>query len=343
MEDMKMSKIIKKSLLLLIFAVVICCVFYPLALLAVGQVFFPFQANGSIVNGPDGKPVGSLLIAQPFTKDEYFQPRPSAASYDGTASSSSALAASNYALRDRVARTLGPIVRYADGPKAGQLIASDIENWFQHDSYQGSPHIVGQWASMHTSGAQAWVNTDSLHGAYVTDWKKIHPDIVSQFIKNNPNTPQPAPSDLAVTFFQSFSNDNPGKFPSAMNDTGSDGKSVKVIKPVNTGSDIQSIFFDMWRLDHATAAVQDIPGDMVTTSGSGLDPHITLQNAEYQLDRVAAKWASDLKRDTIIVRREIEEIVQKDASAPLAGLAGEKIVNVLEVNLALHNRYGTPQ
>jgi len=112
-----MFKIISKSFLLLLFAVAICCVLYPAVLLAVGQVFFPFQANGSIVNGPDGKPVGSLLIAQPFTKDEYFQPRPSAASYDGSASSSSALAASNYALRDRVARTLGPIVKYADGPK----------------------------------------------------------------------------------------------------------------------------------------------------------------------------------------------------------------------------------
>ncbi|MFZ1978322.1 MAG: potassium-transporting ATPase subunit C [Bacteroidota bacterium] len=338
-----MSKIIKKSLLLLIFAVVICCVIYPLALLAVGQVFFPFQANGSIINGPDGKPVGSLLIAQPFTKDEYFQPRPSAASYDGTASSSSALAASNYALRDRVARTLGPIVKYSDGPKAGQLIASDIEDWFQHDTYQANPHIVGQWAAMHTSDAQAWVNTDSLHGAYVSDWEKTHPDIVSQFIKSNPSTPKPAPTDLAVTFFQSFSNDNPGKFPSVVSDTAPDGKSIKVIKAVNTGSDIQSIFFEMWRQDHATVALQNIPGDMVTTSGSGLDPHITLQNAQYQLDRVAAKWASDLKRDTIIVRREIEEIVQKDASAPLAGLAGEKIVNVLEVNLALRNRYGTPQ
>ena len=190
-----MSKIISKSFLLLLFAVAICCVLYPAVLLAVGQVFFPFQANGSIVNGPDGKPVGSLLIAQPFTKDEYFQPRPSAASFDASASTSSALAASNYALRDRVARTLGPIVRYADGPKSGQLVAPDIENWFQHDVYQGSPHVVGQWASMHTSDAAAWVNTDSLHIGYIADWAKAHADVVAQFVKSNPSIPQPAPSD----------------------------------------------------------------------------------------------------------------------------------------------------
>ena len=104
----------------MVFTVVICCLIYPLALWAIGQTFFPFQANGSIVQGPDGKPVGSLLIAQPFTKDEYFQPRPSAASYDASASASSTLAASNYVLRDRVATMLGPIVKYhersEDGP-----------------------------------------------------------------------------------------------------------------------------------------------------------------------------------------------------------------------------------
>jgi K+-transporting ATPase ATPase C chain len=89
--------------------------------------------------------------------------------------------------------------------------------------------------------------------------------------------------------------------------------------------------------------LQNIPGDLVTTSGSGLDPHITLQNAEYQLDRVAAKWAVDLKRDSISVRKEIEDVVQNYTFAPLGGLAGEKMVNVLEVNLALCNRYGTPK
>src|SRR5208337_1576514 len=102
-----MSRYLSKSLWLLAITVVFCCLIYPLAVWAIGQTFFPFTANGSMVNGPDGKPVGSLLIAQPFTKDEYFQPRPSAASYDASASSSSALAASNYMLRYRVAQQLG--------------------------------------------------------------------------------------------------------------------------------------------------------------------------------------------------------------------------------------------
>src|SRR6202171_2400920 len=118
-----------KTLWLLGSTIVITCLIYPLAVWAIGQTFFPFSANGSMVNGPDGKPVGSLLIAQPFTKDEYFQPRPSAASYDASASAASTYAASNYLLRNRVAGALGPIVKYKSGSKAGQLVAPDIDAW----------------------------------------------------------------------------------------------------------------------------------------------------------------------------------------------------------------------
>src|ERR1700730_5366344 len=144
-----MYKYISRSVLLLLFTVVICCVIYPCVVWVIGQVFFPFQANGSLLKGPDGKVVGSRLIAQPFTKDEYFQPRPSAASYDASASAASTYAASNSLLRNRVAGALGPIVKYKSGPKAGQLVGSDVETWFQQDKFQGNPHIVAQWADLH--------------------------------------------------------------------------------------------------------------------------------------------------------------------------------------------------
>ena len=131
-------------------------------------------------------------------------------------------------------------------------------------------------------------------------------------------------------------------FPSAVTQTGADGKSQTSIQPVKEGSDIQGTFFDMWRQEHPDAGLQDIPGDLVMASGSGLDPHITLQNAEFQLERIAAKWAGDTKRDAAEIRKEIDQILQTNASAAFGGLAGEKIVNVLEVNLELCNRYGIP-
>src|ERR1700690_3807757 len=106
-----MLRYLYKSVLLLFFLIMIVCIIYPLALWMIGRTVFPFQANGSMLSDRDGNPIGSLLIAQPFTKDEYFQPRPSAASYDASASASSALAASNYLLRARVAGILGPIVK----------------------------------------------------------------------------------------------------------------------------------------------------------------------------------------------------------------------------------------
>src|SRR5690349_965229 len=170
-----MARHISKSALLLALTVVLCCGIYPLAVWAVAQALFPFQVNGSLLTGPDGTVVGSKLIAQPFTKDEYFQPRPSAASYDASASASSALAPSNYLLRDRVARTIGPIAKYASGPKVGQPVGPDIEAWFQ-----GRPDLVGQWADTHNALAQAWPKADPMNTAFVAEWAKSHPDVVAQ-------------------------------------------------------------------------------------------------------------------------------------------------------------------
>jgi K+-transporting ATPase ATPase C chain len=61
------------------------------------------------------------------------------------------------------------------------------------------------------------------------------------------------------------------------------------------------------------------------------------------LDRVAAKWADDTKHDAGEVRKQIDQILQNNVSAPFGGLAGEKLVNVLEVNLELCKRYGLPK
>jgi K+-transporting ATPase ATPase C chain len=65
---------------------------YPLAITGVAQVAFPYQAGGSLVTDKAGHIVGSELLAQPFAKDEYLRPRPSAAGssgYDPTSSGGS--------------------------------------------------------------------------------------------------------------------------------------------------------------------------------------------------------------------------------------------------------------
>jgi K+-transporting ATPase ATPase C chain len=221
-------------------------------------------------------------------------------------------------------------------------VAPDIESWFRKDVFHGKPHIVAQWANLHNSLAQAWIKADPAQAAYVEEWAKTHPDLVAQFIKNNPETPQPKAVDLAVVFFEHFSQKYPGKFPSLVTRVGSNGGTEKIIEPVNAGTDIQSVFFDMWREEHPEIDLQDVPGDLVMASGSGLDPHITLQNAKFQLERVAAKWAANTKRNPDVIRQEIGQILQENSSAPWDGIAGERFVNVLEINLELRKHYGAP-
>lgn len=333
-----MASHLRANLLLLALTVALCCVIYPGILLVIGQTVFHDKAEGSLIYDKDGKAIGSRLIAQPFNGDEYFHSRPSAVSYNAAGSGASNWGANNYLLRDRVARMLGPIVKYNSGSNKGQPVGPDVEAWFQKDQYQGNAGIVAQWASNHSTLATNWVKADPLNGAYVTAWQNAHADEVAQWKKDNPDNAEPKPEDLAGVFFASFSKENPGKFPGAV-ERAQDGKTEKVIEPVGEGSDIQSIFFDMWRTDHPEADLEPVPADMVMASGSGMDPHITLKNALYQLDRVAGKWAADTKREPTAVRKEIEDLLREKTEAPLGGLVGVDLVNVLEVNLALRDRF----
>lgn len=71
---------------------------YPLVVTGIGQLAFADAANGSLIAAqPDGEPVGSALLGQAFTGDEYVEPRPSAAGdgYDPTSTGASNLGPTN--------------------------------------------------------------------------------------------------------------------------------------------------------------------------------------------------------------------------------------------------------
>lgn len=76
---------------------------YALIATGIAGALFPAQANGSLIRDADGSVRGSLLVAQPFTGDGYFQTRPSGAGYDPMTSSGSNMARSNPELIKRVA------------------------------------------------------------------------------------------------------------------------------------------------------------------------------------------------------------------------------------------------
>jgi len=162
---------------------------YPLLVTGIASVLLPHKAGGSLIQLKDGTVIGSELLAQSFTSDRYFHPRPSAAGngYDATSSGGSNLAQSSKTL---VARIQGDIDKLA---------------------------------------AQ-----------------------------------------------------NPGK---------------------------------------------PVPIDMVTTSGSGLDPDITPDNAYYQASRVAK--ARNLSE------AQVQKLIEEHVKGRQLGLLGEPRVNVLELNLDL--------
>lgn len=256
-----MLRHLSANLWLLLLTVVICAVLYPLALLGIGQGIFPAQANGSLIPKTDdkgavvkddkGEPVyvGSALIAQAFSGDEYFQPRPSAVSYNAAASGASNWGANNPALRKRVLGQLGSVLRYGPaGAKPGKLIGPDIEAWVQ---------------------------------------KEIKP-------------PQ--------------------------------------LTPARTRKQIQDEYYEMWRERHPLEDLAPVPADMVTTSGSGLDPHITLKNALYQVERVSGAWAEKTKLPQKRIAQELHKLLEDSKESPLRGTVGVDLINVLQVNLVLPER-----
>ena len=100
-----MLRELKPAFLMLIVFTVLTGLVYPFVVTGIGQVLFPRQANGSLIER-DGKAVGSELIGQPFSSPKYFWSRPSATSpypYNAASSSGSNLGPTNPALTDAVA------------------------------------------------------------------------------------------------------------------------------------------------------------------------------------------------------------------------------------------------
>ena len=173
---------------------IVCCGLYPLVVFGISQALFRDKANGSLIVDQDGTVRGSKLLAQGFTADKYFHPRPSAAGngYDAASSGGSNL-----------------------GPTSQKL----------NDAIKGRI------------------------GAY--------------------------------------------------------------------------------RKENGLSENDSVPADAVTASGSGLDPHISLRNAELQTPRVAkARGLSEEK---------IRELVQQNTDGRDLGVLGDPGVNVLELNLALNS------
>jgi len=84
---------------------------------------------------------------------------------------------------------------------------------------------------------------------------------------------------------------------------------------------------EAYRKENVMNGTDSVPADAVTASGSGLDPHISLRNAELQAGRVAKGRGLPVE--------EIQPLIRKCTEGPQLGFLGEPHVNVLMLNLAL--------
>ena len=89
---------------------------------------------------------------------------------------------------------------------------------------------------------------------------------------------------------------------------------------------------DRVRRENALGADVEIPVDAVTTSASGLDPHISPANAQLQIARVA--------RERSITEADVRRLLDKFTDSSTLGVFGEPRVNVLKLNLALDEEFG---
>jgi len=104
---------------------VLLCGLYPLIVWALAQGLFPTGANGSLVKS-GGEIIGSRLIAQPFTGQRYFHPRPSAAGagYDAASSGGTNLGPTSKKLVEDVGRRIA-LYRTENALPSGALVPAD--------------------------------------------------------------------------------------------------------------------------------------------------------------------------------------------------------------------------
>jgi K+-transporting ATPase ATPase C chain len=132
------------ALKVVIILTLICGVLFPALVLALGQLAFNHQANGSLIRNDQGVIIGSELIGQQFTRPEYFHGRPSVVGYNAASSGGSNLGPTNPQRIDGNGSTYAGMKSYADQFRAENSIPAATELPSDIVSASGSgldPHI----------------------------------------------------------------------------------------------------------------------------------------------------------------------------------------------------------
>jgi K+-transporting ATPase ATPase C chain len=280
---------------------------YPLIVWGVAQTVFPVKANGSLVK-KDGTPttnpdeaVGSALLGQAFSLPGYFHPRPSAANNAPATQPGGYSASGGYDPTSSAATNFGPL--------SDELI-NGLTQSPTAPATQPAEFMVYDGIRLRT-----------IHYALDNNISfKLHHAVYQQ--DDQKNWTLKTTDEVPLKTFQDSSGN--------LND-------VALIDafPHPTPSNIAASPSEYTR----TVVVADgwsqlIPADAVTASGSGLDPHISPENAKIQEARVAA--ARNVKVD------QVDALVQEHTDGPSLGFLGDPGVNVLLLNIALDAKYPLP-
>jgi K+-transporting ATPase ATPase C chain len=122
-----LRKLLRPAIVLTLLLCLITGLVYPGVVTGLAQLLFPWQANGSLIE-VDGKVIGSALIGQPFTRPEYFHPRPSAAGagYDAAASAGTNKGPTDLKLADTlIAGNVAQVVK-EEGAARGKIPADMV-------------------------------------------------------------------------------------------------------------------------------------------------------------------------------------------------------------------------
>ncbi len=142
-----MIREIKNALIVSLVTFAICAVGYPALVWSLAQLMFPRQAEGSLIYNRDRTVVGSELIAQPFTSDRYFHPRPSAVDYKADASGASNLGTKNPALHQQILERAEAIGASSANPIPVDLVTASASGLDPHISPEAAVYQIARVAA----------------------------------------------------------------------------------------------------------------------------------------------------------------------------------------------------